>query len=119
MTLIWGLAACFVFLRFRNIFPLGMAHAIFGICVAITFPGPVVHNMRVGLGYLRYRAPLRVHRNQSDHKVSTVGMGHGRCADAAISAPRPAIEDSGQRGQQNILPVEARGPLIPVREAEK
>ena len=51
---------------------LAMAHAIFGICVAITIPGPVVHNMRVGLGYLRYRAPLRVHLNQSDHKVSTV-----------------------------------------------
>lgn len=72
ITLIWGLVACFVFLRFRNIYPLGMAHAIFGICVAITIPGPVVHNMRVGLGYLRYRAPLRVHLNQSDHKVSTV-----------------------------------------------
>jgi membrane protease YdiL (CAAX protease family) len=72
MTLIWGVAACFVFLRFRNIFSLGMAHAIFGICVAITFPGPVVHNMRVGLGYLRYQAPMPVHLNQSDHKVSTV-----------------------------------------------
>ncbi len=72
MTLIWGLIACFIFLRFRNIYPLGMAHAILGICVAITIPGPVIHNMRVGLGYLRYHAPLRVHRNQSDHKVSTV-----------------------------------------------
>jgi hypothetical protein len=72
MTLIWGVAACLVFLRFRNIFVLGMAHAIFGICVAITFPAPVVHNMRVGLGYLRYQAPMAVQRNQRDHKVSTV-----------------------------------------------
>jgi len=57
ITFIWGLAACFVFLRFRNLFPLAMAHAILGITVAITVPGPVMRNMRVGLGYLRYHAP--------------------------------------------------------------
>ena len=57
VTFIWGLAACFVFLRFRNVFPLAAAHAILGITVAITVPGPVVRNMRVGLGYLRYHKP--------------------------------------------------------------
>jgi hypothetical protein len=57
ITFVWGLAACFVFLRFRNLFPLAAAHAILGITVAITIPGPVVRNMRVGLGYLRYHAP--------------------------------------------------------------
>jgi membrane protease YdiL (CAAX protease family) len=57
ITLIWGIVACFVFLRCRNVYPLAMAHAILGITVAITVPGPVVHNMRVGLGYLRYHAP--------------------------------------------------------------
>jgi membrane protease YdiL (CAAX protease family) len=61
-TLIWGFAACMIFLRYRNLYPLGMAHAIFGITIAITVPGPMVHNMRVGLGYLTYghshRAPL-------------------------------------------------------------
>jgi hypothetical protein len=57
ITFLWGLCACFVFLRCRNLFPLAVAHAIFGITVAITIPGPVVHNMRVGLGYLRYHAP--------------------------------------------------------------
>lgn len=57
VTLIWGLCACFVFLRHRNLYPLAIAHATLGICVAITVPGPVVHNMRVGLGYLRYHAP--------------------------------------------------------------
>lgn len=71
VTLIWGLAACFVFLRFRNIWTLAMAHAIFGICLAVTVPGPVVHNMRVGLGYLTYHAPRRNHLNHRDHKVST------------------------------------------------
>ena len=56
-TFIWGLVACFVFLRCRNVFPLAAAHALLGITVAITIPGPVVRNMRVGLGYLRYHAP--------------------------------------------------------------
>jgi membrane protease YdiL (CAAX protease family) len=54
VTLIWGFAACLVFLRYRNLYPLAMAHAIFGIAIAVTVPGPVDHNMRVGLGYLTY-----------------------------------------------------------------
>ena len=57
VTLIWGACACFVFLRCRNVFPLAAAHALLGITVAITIPGPMVRNMRVGLGYLRYHAP--------------------------------------------------------------
>ncbi|KAA6458752.1 CPBP family intramembrane metalloprotease [Acidobacteria bacterium AB60] len=54
VTLIWGLCACFVFLRHRNLYPLAVTHAILGICVAVTVPGPLIHNMRVGLGYVRY-----------------------------------------------------------------
>ncbi len=54
VTLIWGFAACVLFLRYRNLYPLALAHAIFGITIAITIPGPVDHNMRVGLGYLTY-----------------------------------------------------------------
>jgi hypothetical protein len=57
VTFVWGSVACFVFLRCRNVFPLAIAHALLGITVAITIPGPVVRNMRVGLGYLRYHAP--------------------------------------------------------------
>lgn len=72
VTLLWGVVACMVFLRARNIYPLAMAHAIFGICIAVTFPAPVVHNMRVGLGYLHYRAPRPLHLSQSDQSVSTV-----------------------------------------------
>ncbi len=53
-TLVWGFAACVVFLRYRNLYPLAMAHAIFGITLAITVPPPVMRNMRVGLGYLTY-----------------------------------------------------------------
>jgi hypothetical protein len=71
-TLFWGLAACLVFLKWRNVYTLAMAHAIFGICVAITIPAQVLHNMRVGRGYFTYRAPQHNHRNHSDHRVSTV-----------------------------------------------
>ncbi len=54
ITLIWGFAACLIYLRYGNLYPLAMAHAIFGITIAVTIPGPAVHNMRVGLGYLTY-----------------------------------------------------------------
>jgi hypothetical protein len=60
LTLVWGFASCLVFLRYRNLYPLAIAHAIFGISIAITVPGPVVRNMRVGLGYLRYDQPHRL-----------------------------------------------------------
>jgi hypothetical protein len=54
VTFLWGFAACMIFRRYRNLYPLAVAHAIFGIAIAITVPGPVDHNMRVGLGYLTY-----------------------------------------------------------------
>jgi len=53
-TLVWGFAACLIFLRYRNLYPLAIAHAIFGITLAITIPAPIIRNMRVGLGYLTY-----------------------------------------------------------------
>ncbi len=55
VTFIWGFAACVLFLRYRNLYPLMFAHAFLGITMAMTIPGPVVHNMRVGLAYLTYR----------------------------------------------------------------
>jgi membrane protease YdiL (CAAX protease family) len=54
ITLLWGFAACLLFLRYCNLYPLALAHAILGIAIAITIPGPAIHNMRVGLGYLTY-----------------------------------------------------------------
>jgi membrane protease YdiL (CAAX protease family) len=82
ITLLWGFVACLLFLRYRNIYPLMVAHAILGITVALTVPGPVDHNMRVGLGYLTYKhharprepLPMRSHRPQFqriDRKVLT------------------------------------------------
>jgi hypothetical protein len=57
VTLLWGVVACFVFLRCRNVYTLMITHAILGVSLAITVPGPKMHNMRVGIGYLRYRPP--------------------------------------------------------------
>ena len=76
LTLVWGMVSCLVFLRYRNVWTLGMAHAVLGVTVAITIPGTVTHNMRVGLGYLKYRNPSyrphgRHHRSHSDQMVST------------------------------------------------
>ena len=56
-----GLTACLLYLRYRNLYPLMIAHAIFGIAIAITVPGPVDHNMRVGLGYLTYNRHMHAH----------------------------------------------------------
>ena len=78
VTLVWGLIACVLFLRYRNIYALGVAHGILGLCVAVTVPNSLHHHMRVGRGYLRYHPRgqdiRRVdyhHRSHSDHSVST------------------------------------------------
>lgn len=72
ITVLWGFVTCLLFLRYRNLYPLALSHAILGICVAITIPGQVDHNMRVGLGYLTYRPHVhRHHLSQNDHIVST------------------------------------------------
>ena len=75
LTLVWGLTACLLFIRSRNVYPLAIAHAVFGICVAITVPASILHNMRVCLGYLRYE-PRPAHLSQSDHVVSTRVWGN-------------------------------------------
>ncbi len=54
ITLIWGAISCLLFLRYRNIYALGVAHGILGLCLAVTVPNSLHHHMRVGLGYLRY-----------------------------------------------------------------
>ena len=69
LTLIWGLTACLVFVRSRNVYPLAIAHAIFGICIAVTIPASIIHNMRVGLGYIDY-SPSQLDLSQIGHDVS-------------------------------------------------
>jgi hypothetical protein len=83
LTIVWGTAACHIFLRYRNVYPLAIAHAILGITIAISVPGHLDHNMRVGLGYLRYqkRWPLPpVQRSHRDQIAST---------DAWVTAEAP------------------------------
>jgi membrane protease YdiL (CAAX protease family) len=60
LTLLWGLIACTLYLRYRNLYTLGVAHAVLGICVAVTVPDSVHHHMRVGVGYLTYRQNTHV-----------------------------------------------------------
>lgn len=54
ITLVFGLASCLFFLHYRNLWPLAMAHAILGICIGVTIPSAIDHNMRVGISYLTY-----------------------------------------------------------------
>jgi membrane protease YdiL (CAAX protease family) len=54
VTFVWGLTACLLFLRYRSLYTLAVAHAILGATLAMSVPGPVIRNMRVGLGYLTY-----------------------------------------------------------------
>jgi CAAX prenyl protease-like protein len=67
VTLVWGIAACLLFLRYRNIYTLGLAHGILGLCVAVIVPDSIQHHMRVGIGYYRYHP----HRNHTPQIVST------------------------------------------------
>jgi len=90
LTFVWGVISCVLFLRYRNIYALGLAHGIMGLCIAVTVPNSLHRHMRVGLGYLRYHprvhdrlssnlqnSPDRSvdhpanHRSQSDQSVST------------------------------------------------
>jgi hypothetical protein len=53
-TLAWGIVACTLFLRYRNLYALSFVHGVLGLCVAISVPDAVTHHMMVGLGYLHY-----------------------------------------------------------------
>ena len=54
-ALIGALFFCEMFRRYRSIYVLGIVHAMLGLTVAILIPDGLLHHMRVGLGYLRYR----------------------------------------------------------------
>ena len=53
-TLVWGVVSCTLFRRYRNLYVLGLAQGLLGLCFAICVPDAWHHHMRVGLGYLRY-----------------------------------------------------------------
>jgi hypothetical protein len=43
-----------LFHRYRNIYPLGIAHAILGLSLALALPDAVLRHMRVGIGYCHF-----------------------------------------------------------------
>src|SRR5689334_1811826 len=51
-----GWAACEIFRRHRNIYALGVAHAILGLTIAVTIPDDIHRHMRVGIGYYNYHS---------------------------------------------------------------
>ncbi len=55
-TLIWGIASCAAFRRYRNLWMLGLAQGLLGLCFAICVPDALHHHLRVGLGYLEYHS---------------------------------------------------------------
>jgi len=55
LSFLGALFFCEMFRRYRNIFPLGLAHAALGLTIAASLPDSLLHHMRVGLGYLLYR----------------------------------------------------------------
>ncbi len=55
-TLAGALFFCEMFRRYRSIYPLAIVHAMLGISVALTMPDSLLHHMRVGIGYLRYKS---------------------------------------------------------------
>ena len=57
-TLIGGMFFVEAFRRWRNIYPLGIAHAALGLSLAIAVPDSWMHHMRVGLSFLRFHAHL-------------------------------------------------------------
>ncbi len=46
---------CACFRKYRTIYPLAIAHGLFGLALAISVPDSVLRHMRVGIAYLHYR----------------------------------------------------------------
>lgn len=54
-TFLGGILFVETFRRWRNIYPIALAHAMFGLTLAITIPDHWIRHMRVGLGFLRFK----------------------------------------------------------------
>lgn len=55
VTLVGGVILSETFRRNRTLYMLAVAHLLVALCLAISVPETVLHDMRVGVGYLRYR----------------------------------------------------------------
>ncbi len=60
-TLLWGAVSCWLFRRYHNLYALGLAQGLLGLCFAVCVPDAMHHHLRVGLGYLHYQATLPAH----------------------------------------------------------
>jgi membrane protease YdiL (CAAX protease family) len=47
-----GILFCEMFRRARNLYPIGVIHAVLGLTIAANLPDHWLHHMRVGIGYL-------------------------------------------------------------------
>ena len=59
-TLLWGIVSCALFRRYHNLWALGLAQGLLGLCFAVCLPDALHHHLRVGLGFLRYQQTLPV-----------------------------------------------------------
>ena len=59
-TLLWGIVSCALFRRYHNLWALGLAQGLLGLCFAVCVPDALHHHLRVGLGFLRYQQTLPV-----------------------------------------------------------
>jgi hypothetical protein len=59
-TLLWGIVSCALFRRYHNLWALGLAQGLLGLCFAVSVPDALHHHLRVGLGFLRYQQTLPV-----------------------------------------------------------
>ncbi len=57
LTLAGGLAFSELFRRYRNLYPLAVAHALLGLALAVSLPSTLQRNMRVGIAYLDWHPP--------------------------------------------------------------
>jgi len=55
LTFLGGWLLSELYRRYRSILPLGIAHGLVGLAIALSVPDHINHHMRVGLGYLLYR----------------------------------------------------------------
>ena len=51
LTFCGGALLSALFLRYRNLYVLGLTHALLGLALAISMPGWLTHHMKVGLAY--------------------------------------------------------------------
>ena len=59
-TLLWGIVSCALFRRYHNLWALGLAQGLLGLCFAVCVPDALHHHLRVGLGFVRYQQTLPV-----------------------------------------------------------